>query len=68
MALFDRVYSSDPETSARGGNDLCRMFTWMTLIEGTRQERIRTMIWIKGMVRKVLKRYELNPVEFLTSG
>ena len=29
-----------------------RMLPWMTLSERTRQARIRTMIWIKGMVRK----------------
>jgi len=33
-----------------------RMLPWMTLSERTRQARIRTVIWMKGMARKVLKK------------
>jgi hypothetical protein len=33
-----------------------RKLPWMTLSERTRQARIRTLIWMKGMARKVLKK------------
>ena len=33
-----------------------RMLPWMTLTERTRQARIRSIIWIKGMARKALKK------------
>jgi hypothetical protein len=33
-----------------------RMLPWMTLSERTWQARIRTVIWMKGMARRVLKK------------
>ena len=33
-----------------------RMVPWMTLSERTRRARIRTLIWMKGMARNVLKK------------